>query len=197
MLRLNLSKPVIPIPSLLLLVYKILLQLLLLVKLLKLIHLNLHLPVKIKIKRKGRERIRRTKIIIINSINPRLILMMTKKSANLVILVLSVVTIIILNIVHDVLRLLSSCNGLGHLLHLLFCDNLFLLSNGPNWSFMTNLPPLPHIMYLCVLVNPRRTNLQFLLVPNIILLQKKKLMIHHLHWFNLLHQLHLPMVLFI
>jgi hypothetical protein len=106
------KQAIIPIPSLILLMYKILLlQLLLPVKPLRLIRFNLHLPVKIKIKRKGRERIRRTKIIINNLINPRLSLLMTKKSANLIILVLSVVRIIIRNIVHDVLRLLSSCKG--------------------------------------------------------------------------------------
>jgi hypothetical protein len=78
--RLSLNKPVIPIPSLLLLMYKILLlQLLLPVKPLRLIRFNLHLPVKIKIKRKGRVRIKRIKIIINNPINPRLILLMTKK----------------------------------------------------------------------------------------------------------------------
>jgi hypothetical protein len=35
----------------------------------------------------------------------------------------------------------------------------FLLSNKPNWLFMTNLIPLPHLMYLCVLVTPRRMKL--------------------------------------
>jgi hypothetical protein len=122
---------------------------------------------------------------------------MIKKSENLVILVLSVVRTIIRNIVRDVQRLLSSCKEPGHLLHLSFCHNLFLLNNRPNWLFMTNLLPLPHLMYLCVLVTPRKMKLQSLLEPKIILLLKRKLMIHLLHWFNLLHQLHLPMVLFI
>jgi hypothetical protein len=170
MLRISLNKPFIPIPSLLMLMYKILLLQLLPIKPLRLIRLNIHLSVKIKIKRKERVRIRRIKIIINNSISPRLILLMTKKSANLVIFVLSVVRIIIQNIVHDVLRLLSSYKGPRHLLHLSFCHNLFLLSSRPNWSFMTNLLPLPHLLYLCVLVTPRTTKLQSLLNPKIILL---------------------------
>jgi hypothetical protein len=158
--RLSLNKSVIPIPSLLLLMYKILLlRVLLPIKPLKLIQFNLHLPVKIKIKIKGRVRIKRKKIIINNVINPRLILLMTKKNTNLVILALSVVRIVIRKIVHDVLRLLSSCKAPGHLLHLPFFHNHFLLSSRPSWSFMTNLLPLPHIMSLCVLVTPRRTNL--------------------------------------
>jgi hypothetical protein len=76
-------------------VQKLFLQLLLPVKPLRLIRFNLHLPIKFKIKRKGRVRIRRKKIIINNPINPRLGLLMTKKNANLVILVLFVVRIII------------------------------------------------------------------------------------------------------
>jgi hypothetical protein len=150
-----------------------------------------------KKKRKGAKRIRRIRIIINKPINPRLSPLTKKKSANLIILVLFVVRIIIRKIVHNVPRLLSSCKGSRHLLHPPFCHNLFLLSNSPNWSFMTNLPPLPNLMYLCALVTPRRTKLQSLLEPNIILLQKRKLMIHHLHLFNLLHKLHLPTILFI
>jgi hypothetical protein len=122
---------------------------------------------------------------------------MIKKRISLVILVLSVVRIIIRKIFHDVLRLLSSCKGPRHLLHLLLFHTFVLLRSKPNWSFTTNLPPLPHLMYLCLLVSPRRMKLQSLLEPKIILLRKRKLMIHHLHWFNLLHRIHLPMVLFI
>jgi hypothetical protein len=118
-----------------------------------------------------------------------------KERKNLVILVLSMVRIIIRKIVRDMLRLLSSCKGPIQLLHLSFCHNLFLLNSRPNWSIMTNLLPLPHLMYLCVLVTPRRMKCQSLLEPKIILLLKRKLMI--LHWFNLLHRLHLPTTLFI
>jgi hypothetical protein len=76
--------------------YKILLLLLLLpVKPTRLTLFNLHLPVKIKIKRKGRARINRKQIIINNPTNPRLSLLMTKKSTNLVILVLYVERIVI------------------------------------------------------------------------------------------------------
>jgi hypothetical protein len=198
MLRLSLNKPVIPIPNLLLLMYKILLlRLLLPVKPLRSIESNLHLLVKIKIKIKGRVRIKRIKLIINNLINPRLVLLMIKKSENLVILVLSVLRIIIRNIVQDTLMLLSSSKGPRHHLHLPFFHNLFLLNSRPSWLFMTKLLPLPHIMYLCVLVTPRRSNLQLLLDPKIILLLRRNLMIHHLHWFNLLLRLHLPMALFI
>jgi hypothetical protein len=170
MLRLSLNKTIIPIPGLLLLMYTILLlRPLLLVKLLKVILFNLRPPVKIKIKRKGRVRIRRKKIIINNLRKQKPILLMTKTNTSLTILSLSMVRIIIQNIVDDLLRLLSSCKGSGHLLHRSFFHNLFVLSSRPNWSFMTNLLPLPHLMYLCVLVTPRRMKLQSQLVlsPNI------------------------------
>jgi hypothetical protein len=108
-----------------------------------------------------------------------------------------VVTIIIRKIVHDVLRLLSSCKGPGSLLHLPSCHNRFLLSNKPNWSFMNNLLPLHHLMSLCVLVTPRRTKLQSQLEPKIILHQRRKLTIYQLHWFDILSQLHLQTILFI
>jgi hypothetical protein len=180
------------------LMYKILfLRLLLLVKCLKLIRFNLHLLVKIKIKIKGKVIIRRIKIIINNPINPRLILLMTNTRTNLLNFSLSVARIIIRKIFHNVLRLVSSFKGPGGLLHPPYCHNHFLLSNRPNWSLMNNLLPLPCLMYLCVPMTPRRTKLQSLLKPNIILLQKRNLMIHHLRWFNLLHQLHLLTVIFI
>jgi hypothetical protein len=87
--------------------------------------------------------------------------------------------------------------GTKNLPHLPFCHNLSLLNNRLNWSFMTNplLPPLH--MSLCVLVILPRMTLPSPLEPKIILLQRRKLTIYHLHWFNHLLQLHLPMVLFI
>ena len=121
---------------------------------------------------------------------------MIRISINLDILSLFVVMIITRKIVHDAPRLLSSSKGPKILLHSSFCHNLSLLSNRPNWSFMTNLLLLPHHMSLCVLVTPRITKLQSQLEPKIILLRKRKLIIYHLCWFNLLH-LHLQMVLFI
>jgi hypothetical protein len=197
-MRLNPNKPIIPIPILLLLMYKmLLLRLPLLVKPLRSIQFSLCLPINIKIKRKGRVRKKRIKLIINNPKNPRLILLRIKKKKILVILVLSVVRTIIRKIVQDVQRLLSSCKEPRHLLHLSFCHNIFLLKNNPNWLFMTNPLPLPPLMYLCVPVTPRKMKLQSLLKPKIILLLKRKSMIHLLHWLNLFHPLHLPMVLFI
>jgi hypothetical protein len=178
--------------------HKILLLLLLpLVRLPKLIMFNPHLPERIKIKRKGRVRTRRTRIIIHNMINPKQKPLMRKINLNLVTPALFVVIIITRKIVRDVLRLLSSSKGPENLLHLLFCHNLSLLSSEPNWSFMTKLLLLPHLMSLCVLVILKRTKLQSQLEPKINLHPKRKLMIYHLRWFNLLPQLHLPMVLFI
>jgi hypothetical protein len=110
-------------------------------------------------KKKGRVKIKRTKIRINNLIDPRLNLLMTKTSENLIILALFLVRLIIQKIVHDMLTLLSSWKGLGHLLLPSFCHNHFLLIIRPNWSFITNLIPLPHVMYLCVLVTPRKMNL--------------------------------------
>jgi hypothetical protein len=80
-----------------------------------------------KIKRKGRVRIRRTKIIIKNLRKPKRNSLMRKINVNLIILALFVVTIIIRKIVHDALRLLSSCKGSGSLLCLSSCHNHFLL----------------------------------------------------------------------
>jgi hypothetical protein len=122
---------------------------------------------------------------------------MRKINVNLVTLVLFVVTIITQNIIHNTLRLLSSSKGPGSFLHLSFCHNLSLLSSRPNFSFMINPLPLPHLISLCVLVTPRRMKLQSQLEPNIILHRKRKSMIYHLRWFNVLLQLHLQMVLFI
>ena len=119
-------------------------------------------------------RIRRTKIIINNLRSLKHNPSMIKINVKLVTLTLFVVMIIIQNIVHDVLRLLSSCKGPRHLLHPSFCHNRFLLSSRTNWSFMTNLLPLPHLMYLCVLVTPIRMKLQSLLEPNIIILLNRK-----------------------
>jgi hypothetical protein len=122
---------------------------------------------------------------------------MTSISVNLDILALYVVMITTQNIVQDTLRSLSSFRGLEILPHLPFCHNLSFLNNRPNWSFMANpiLPPLH--MSLCVLVILPRMTLQSPLEPNIILLQRRKLTIYHLRWFNHLIQLHLPTVLFI
>jgi hypothetical protein len=88
-------------------------------------------------------------------------------------------------------KLLDSSKEPGLPLRLLFCHNLFLLNNRPNWLFMTNLLPLLALMCLCVLKIPRKMTLQLLLEPKIILLLKTKLMI------NLLHRLRLTMFLFI
>jgi hypothetical protein len=141
--------------------YKILLLLLLLpVKFFKLIRFNLHLPVKIKIKRKGRVRIRRKKVTLNNLRSPKHSPLMRKINVNLVTLALFVVTTIIRKIVHDTLRLLSSCKGPEILLHLSSCHNHFLLSTRPNCSFMTNILLLPSLMSLCVLVTLKRTKFQ-------------------------------------
>jgi hypothetical protein len=96
-----------------------------------------------------------------------------------------------------VLRSLSSFKGPGNIPHLSFCHNLSLLKDRPNWSFMTNPLLLPLHMSLCVLIILPRTTLQSPLEPKIILLQRRKLTIYHLQWFNLLPQLHLPIVHFI
>jgi hypothetical protein len=175
-----------PIPNPLLLIYRMLLLLLLLpVKPPKLIRFNLHLPVKIKIKRKGRVRIRRTKIIINHLIKPKHNPLMRKINVSLVTLVLFVVMTIIRKIVHDVLRLLSSSKGTRIPLHLPSCHNHFLLSSRLNWSFMTNPLPLPHIMSLCLLVTLRRMKLPSQHDPKITPYRRRKLMIYHLRWFNL------------
>jgi hypothetical protein len=101
-----------------------------------------------KIKIKGRVIIRRTKIIIYNLRSPKHILLMTKINVNLITLSLFVVTIIIREIVHDALRLLSSCKEPRSHLHLSSCHNCFLLNSRPNWSFMTNLLLLLRLMSL-------------------------------------------------
>jgi hypothetical protein len=122
---------------------------------------------------------------------------MRKISVNLVTLSLFVVTIITRKNFQDALRLLSSSKGPESLLHLSFCHNLSLLSSRPNWSFMTNILLLHHLMSLCVLVSLKITKLQSQLEPKISLCQKRKLMIYHLRWSNLLLQLHLQKVLLI
>jgi hypothetical protein len=113
-----------------------------------------------KNKNKGKGRNKEEKIIINNLRTPKHSLLLKNTNINFITLFLSMVRIIIRNIFHDMMRLLSSCKGLGHLLHPPSCHNCFLLSNRSNWSFMTNLLPLPHLMYLCVLVTPRRMKLQ-------------------------------------
>jgi hypothetical protein len=147
-----------------------------------------------QIKIKGRVRIRKTKIIINNLKKPKQKLLMRKINVNLITLALFVVMIITKNIVQDALRLLSSSKGLRSLLHLSFCHNLSILSNMLNWSFMTKLLPITHLMSLRLLVTLKRTKLQSQLEPKIILCQKRKLMMYHLRWCNLFPQLHLQMV---
>jgi hypothetical protein len=117
---------------------------------------------------------------------------MIRISVNLDILSLSMVMITTRKIVQDVLRSLSSFKGSGSLPHLSFFHNLSLLNNRPTWSFMTNLLLPPLCISLCVLVILPRTMLKSPLEPKIFLLQRRKLRVYHLRWFN-----HLPMVLFI
>jgi hypothetical protein len=139
------------------------------VRLPKLILFNPRLPEKIQIKRKGRVRIRRTRIIIHNLINPKCKLLMIKTNVSLTTPTLSVVATIIRNIVQDVPKLLSSSNEPKNLLHLPFCHKISLLNKKPDWSFMTKLPLPLHPMSLCVLVTQKRTKLQSELEPRITL----------------------------
>jgi hypothetical protein len=130
-------------------------------------------------------------------INPRHSLLMIRIIINLDILALFAVMITTRKIFQDALRSLSSFKGPENLPHLLFCHNLSLLNSRPNWEFMTNplLPPLH--MFLCVLVILPRMTFPSPLEQNIILLQRRKLTIYHLRWFNRLLQIHLPTILFI
>jgi hypothetical protein len=90
--------------------------------------------------RRGEARIRRAKIIL-KQRKLKLLLLMTRISANHDTLALSMV-MTTRRIVHDVPRSLSSFKELRNHLHRLSCPNPSHLNNRLSWSFMINHPLL-------------------------------------------------------
>jgi DNA mismatch repair ATPase MutL len=75
--------------------------------------------------------------------------------------------------------------GTGNLLHLSFCHNLSLLNSRPKLVIHDQPSPSTTSYVLMCTGDSKKNEVASQLEPKITLLQRRKLMIYHLRWFNL------------